>query len=190
MIIGIITGKRIIVTGGAQGLAEATIRTLAGEGAHIVFFVLRDSVGAEVPKLATAAGPGTADWLHVDVTKREEVFQGAETAVKKLGVLDAIFCFAGVERGTLAEDITEEKLDLVLNVTVQGTIFANEAAFPYLKAAGGGRIVNFGSDADLHSFPRGVHYAASKGAVHSFTRSFTPAWGKWNIRAKSVAPAI
>jgi NADP-dependent 3-hydroxy acid dehydrogenase YdfG len=72
----------------------------------------------------------------------------------------------------MAEDITEEELDLVLNVNVKGTIFANEAAFPYLKAAGGGRIVNFGSDADLHPFPRGVHYAASKGAVHSFTVRF------------------
>jgi NAD(P)-dependent dehydrogenase (short-subunit alcohol dehydrogenase family) len=61
---------------------------------------------------------------------------------------------------------------LVLNVNVKGTIFANQAAFPYFKAGGGSSIVNFGSDAGLR---QGVHYAASKGAVHSFTRSLAAA---------------
>jgi NAD(P)-dependent dehydrogenase (short-subunit alcohol dehydrogenase family) len=89
----------------------------------------------------------------------------------------------------LIEDITEKDLDVFLNVNVKGMFWTNQAVLPYLKEDGGS-IVNFGSDAGLNPFPNGVHYSASKGAVHSFTRTASAEWMKYNIRVNSVIPAI
>jgi len=185
-----ITGKRIIVTGGAGGLAEATIHELVKEGANLVFFVRNDREGERVANTATSTGPGTANWLHVDIRKRSEVFAGVDKAVAQLGGLDVIFHIAGVEQGLAPEDITEEHLDVMFDTNIKGTVFVNQAVFPHFKANGGGSIVNFGSDAAMAPFAYGVHYAASKGAVHSFTRSLASAWGQYNIRANAVVPAI
>jgi NAD(P)-dependent dehydrogenase (short-subunit alcohol dehydrogenase family) len=185
-----ITGKRIVVTGGAGGLAEATIHELVKEGADVVFFVRNDKEGERVATTATSIGPGTAKWLHVDIRKRAEVFSGVDKAIAQLRGLDVLFNIAGVEQGVLPEEITEEQLDVMFDTNIKGTVFVNQAVFPHFKANGGGSIVNFGSDAAMAPFAYGVHYAASKGAVHSFTRSLANAWGKYNIRVNVVAPAI
>ncbi|OCK78686.1 putative short-chain dehydrogenase/reductase [Lepidopterella palustris CBS 459.81] len=182
-------GKRVIVTGGSRGIARAAVQALAKEGANVVIFDIIDDAGKKIAEEATAAWPGTVTYSHVDISKRDDVFQATAAAVATLGGLDSLLNIAGIERRARAEDITEAELDLILNINLKGTVFMNQAVFPHLKE-NGGSIINFGSDAGLAPYPMGSHYAASKGAVHSFSRTLAVEWGKYNIRVNTVVPAI
>jgi len=77
----------------------------------------------------------------------------------------------------------------MISVNLTGTFLVNQAAFPHLKDKGG-VILNFGSDTGLIPYAYAAHYAATKGAVIAWTRSIAAAWGKYNIRANSMVPAI
>ncbi|KDA05370.1 3-oxoacyl-ACP reductase [Microbacterium sp. CH12i] len=184
-----IEGKRIIVTGGARGIAETVVRAFAAAGARVVSFDVSDDAGAKVAAEATATGPGSVVYRHVDVSNRAETFAAVDSAVAELGGLDSLFHIAGVERSGPVEDITEADLDVILNVNVKGTFFINQAVFPHLKT-NGGAIVNFGSDAGLAPYPNGAHYAASKGAVMAFDRTAAAEWGPFGVRVNTVVPAM
>ncbi|WP_410965892.1 SDR family NAD(P)-dependent oxidoreductase, partial [Salmonella sp. SAL4438] len=69
-------------------------------------------------------------------------------------------------------------------------LYTNQAAYRAMRAQGGGRIINVGSDAGLIANPRGGHYSASKGAVMSWTRSIAAEWGPDGITANTLVPAM
>jgi NAD(P)-dependent dehydrogenase (short-subunit alcohol dehydrogenase family) len=184
-----ITDKRVIVTGGAQGIGEASVRALCSGGARVVSFDVRDDSGQAVATDATTTGPGWARYRHVDITQRHEVAEGVAWAAAELDGLDAVLNIAGIERRAALEEMTEEELDSVLAVNVKGTLFMCQAAFPFLKERGGS-IMNVGSDAGLKPYPFGSHYSASKGAVMAFTRTVAHEWGRYNIRVNSLVPAM
>jgi 2-hydroxycyclohexanecarboxyl-CoA dehydrogenase len=77
-----------------------------------------------------------------------------------------------------------------MDVNLRGTFLTNQAAFPYLREAGGGRILNYASGAALYPFVGGAHYSASKGAVISWTRTIAHEWGRHNITANAICPVI
>lgn len=185
-----IEGKRIIITGGARGIAADATRYLASEGADIVTFDILDHLGAQVAKESSEAGPGKVSYRHVDVADLDEVTAGVESAVEELGGLDAVFNIAGIDLNAPAETITNKDWDTIMAVNIKGVAFLCQSAFPYLKE-NGGSIVNFGSDAGLMAFPPGgAHYSATKGAVFGYTRTIAGEWGRYGIRANSLNPAI
>lgn len=184
-----VAGKRVIVTGGARGIAAATATVLAREGANVITLDINDEAGLAVASQATLAGPGWVRYLHADVTKRAEIFEAIDHGVDLLGGLDAICCAAGIERGGAAETLAEQDWDEVFDINVKGLMFCNQAAFRHLKSHGGS-IINFGSDAGLKPGPVGAHYAATKGAVFAYTRQAAYEWGRYGIRVNSVVPAI
>ena len=71
---------------------------------------------------------------------------------------------------------------------VKGTLYTDQAVFPYLKAAGGGTIVNFGSAAAIRGAQTYAVYGAAKGAVFAWTRNLAIEWGPHNIRVNAIAP--
>lgn len=178
-----LSGKRIIVTGGASGIGAATVRAYAGEGARVVSVDVDDTGGERV---AAAAG---ATYLHCDIARRDEVFAVFERAATQLGGLDVLANVAGVERRTPAEDIADAEWNLIFDVNVRGTLYTNQAAFRHLKE-GGGRIINFGSGAGIRGQAGSAHYSASKGAVMAWTRTVAQEWSKYRITVNSVVPAI
>ena len=184
-----IAGKRVIITGGARGIAAATAKVLAREGASVVTLDINDDAGLAVANEATRVGPGWVRYLHADVSDRAEIFEAIDQAVDILGGLDAICCVAGVERGGAAEALTEQDWDELFDINVKGLMFCNQAAFRHLQESGGS-IINFGSDAGLQPGPVGAHYAATKGAVFAYTRQAAFEWGRYGIRVNSVVPAI
>ena len=184
-----ISGKRIIVTGGARGIGAATVEHFVEEGALVAAFDVRPE-GREVAARASAAGPGHASFRQVDVSKRAEVAAAVDAAVAELGGLDAVFNIAAVERSSWAADITEEGWAETLGVNVMGVANMCQAVFPHLKAAGGGSVVNFASDVAFQPYSRGAHYSASKGAVVSYTRTLAAEWGRDGIRANCVMPLV
>lgn len=181
-----IEGKRILVTGGARGIGEAAVRVFAQEGARVAVLDVLDDSGQQ---LADEFAPGHVVYRHVDVRDRAAVFSGVDWAADELDGLDVVMNIAGVERSSPLEDITEDDLDLILDVNVKGTFFVCQAAFPHLRTHGGS-IVNVGSDAALMPFPKGAHYSAAKGAIHALSRTAAAEWGRHGVRVNTVIPAM
>jgi NAD(P)-dependent dehydrogenase (short-subunit alcohol dehydrogenase family) len=186
-----LSGRRVIVTGGARGIGAASVRAFVAEGATVASLDVLDDAGGQVADEAAEKGPGSALYRHCDVTDRGEVDEAFAEVVATFGGLDVLANIAGVEGSARAEDITDEEWDRVFAVNVKGTLYTNQAAYRAMRGnAAGGRIINVGSDAGLGPSPNGSHYSASKGAVMSWTRAAAAEWGRDNITVNALVPAM
>lgn len=176
-------GLGIIVTGAANGIGAATLAAYVREGARVAALDVEDERGAAV----VAPHGDRARYFHCDVSSQPEVERAVAGAVAWLGRLDVLASVAAIERGGPAETISADDWARVLSVNLMGTVFTNQAAFRHLKERGG-RIINFGSGGAVRGQVGSSHYAASKGAVHAFTRTVAQEWGGYGITVNAVAP--
>ncbi|GAA4668086.1 SDR family NAD(P)-dependent oxidoreductase [Frondihabitans cladoniiphilus] len=180
--------KRIIVTGAAQGIGEATLRAFVREGAKVVGFDLNEEGGTRVAKEASESGPGSASFRTVDVSDKAVVDAATDSAVEELGGLDVLINVAGFQRSAPAADITDEHFEAIFHVNVLGTVHTNQAAYRHMKPNHAGAIVNFGSMSGLTAELTNATYGMSKAAVHTWTRSVAREWGPDGIRMNAVLP--
>lgn len=181
-------GKRIIVTGGARGIAAGTVRAYVREGAIVSALDIADELGEKSVKEANAQGDGKASYYHCDISNPAEVFSVFEKAEKDMGGLDVLAHIAGVETTKPAEAYTPEEMNAMWRININGTILTNQAACKLMQKQGKGAIINFASDAS-YGMPNSALYAASKGAVLSWTRTIAHEWGlEYNIRSNCVNP--
>ncbi len=183
-------GKRIIVTGSARGMGEATLANYVRAGAHVVGMDVNDADGQAVAQQASEAGPGKAEYRHVDIADLASVEAAFAEAVASMGGLDVLAHPAAIQRSSDASDVTVEDWDLMFAINVRGTMLTNQVAAKYMKQAGGGSIINFGSISGQRPEPSAAAYSAAKGAVHSWTRTAAGTWGKDNIRVNAILPAM
>lgn len=183
-------GKKIIVTGGARGIAKAVTMAYVAEGATVAVFDILDELGKQTVAEANEQGPGKAYYYNCDISKSVAVEAAFTEAIKELGGLDVFANIAGVDRNTLAMDFSDKEYDFIMDINVRGTMLTNQAAFHAMKNQGYGNIINFGSDTGLVGAPNQALYGASKAAVMSWTRTIANEWGRMGIRANSVVPAI
>jgi len=179
----LLSGRRIIVTGGASGMGEGLVRALPGLGASVVSLDLNADAGQQI---AAAAG---ASFVAVDVSDKASVDAAIADAVVTLGGLDVLIHAAGIAPGAPAESIPIEQWHQAIAVNATGTFLTNQAVFPHLKDKGGA-IINFASSAGVKGYPGKAAYAAAKGAVVAWVRSIASEWGKYNIRVNAIAPTI
>ncbi|WP_105034148.1 SDR family NAD(P)-dependent oxidoreductase [Cryobacterium aureum] len=183
-----LTNKRIIVTGGAQGIGGATVAAYAAAGAIVTSFDLNEEAGQAVAATATAAGPGRVTFARLDISDRASVDAAFDAAAADMGGLDVLVNVAGIQRFQDAHDVDTAFLELIFRINVFGTMYTNGAAYRMMKPAGGGAIVNFGSEAGLTAEPNNAVYGATKGAIHTWTRSVAREWGPAGVRVNSVMP--
>ena len=183
--------KRIIVTGGSRGIGAATVRAYVREGAIITVVDVLDEAGEKTVQEANAQGGGKATYYHCDISNAEQVFSVFEKAEKEMGGLDVLAHIAGIEGNKPAESFTTEEMDRMWGININGTILTNQIACKLMQKQGKGAIINFASDVGLMGMPNGGLYAASKGAVLSWTRTIAYEWAlKYNIRCNCVNPTI
>lgn len=182
--------KKIIITGGARGIAKAVTMAYVAEGATVAVLDILDELGKQTVEDANQKGPGKAYYYNCDISKSSAVESAFNAAIDTLGGLDILANIAGVDRNTLAKDFSDEEFDFIMNVNVRGTMLTNQAAFNVMSTQGFGTIINFGSDTGLVGAPNQALYGASKAAVMSWTRTIANEWGRIGIRANSVVPAI
>ena len=183
-------GKRIIVTGSARGMGEATLNAYVQAGADVVGMDVSDDDGHLISEKANKTGPGQCSYIHVDVSEKSSVDESFSRAVEILGGLDVLAHPAAIQRASNASNVTVEDWDLMFSVNVKGTMLTNQIAYKYMKESGGGSIINFGSISGLRPEPSASAYSAAKGAVHSWTRTASGTWGKDNIRVNAILPAM
>ena len=185
---GRLEGKAALISGGAQGQGESEVRLFAKEGARIVFGDILDAKGKKVEAEINEAG-GVAKYVHLDVTDEKDWNSAAKLLSKLYGKLDILVNNAGIAMaGKNLEEVTREEWDRIQEVNSKGVFLGVKAALPYMKASGGGSIVNISSMAGIVGVPGIAAYAASKGAVRLLTKSIAVEYGAQNIRCNSVHP--
>lgn len=179
-----LSGRRILITGGASGMGECLVRGLCALGARVVSMDLNQDAGAAIAKAAGALG-----FVAVDVADENSVTIGVDSACTLLGGLDVLIHAAGIAPSSPAHNTSIELWQRVFAINATGTFLMNRAVFPYLKDAGGS-IINFASAAGVLGLPNKSAYAAAKGAVLAWTRTIAQEWGQHQIRVNAIAPAI
>jgi NAD(P)-dependent dehydrogenase (short-subunit alcohol dehydrogenase family) len=178
-----LTGRRVIVTGGASGMGAAVVRSFPALGAQVVSMDRRDDEGRRVAESSAAA------FVHCDVAAEDSVAAAFTAAATQLGGLDVLIHAAGVPARVAATDTTIDQWEDVMSVNATGTFLVNRAAYPLLRESKG-MILNFASAAGVRGAAGWGAYSASKGAVLSWTRSIAVEWAADGIRVNCIAPVI
>ncbi len=185
-----VENKVVIVTGGALGIGRETCLLLAKEGAKVAVADVLDKEGQKLVDEINQSG-GSAIFLHLDVTKEEEVEKVYAEVVKKFGGLDATVNNAGIAGADKpTHELTEKEWDAVMNVNVKGVFFCTKHAIPRMKKSGGGSIVNLSSIYGLVGGADLPPYHASKGAVRLMSKNDALFYAKDKIRVNSVHPGF
>lgn len=185
----------IIVTGGARGIGAATCLKLASAGYAIAVNYASDQAAAEAIAAAIVKSGGRAQAFRADVGDPEAVARLFEGAVGALGPLAGLVNNAGITGAAARVDARDPaELARLFQVNVIGTMLcAKEAVLRLstLHGGAGGAIVNISSvAARLGGLPGLAPYAASKGAIESFTRGLATEVGPEGIRVNAVAPGM
>ena len=185
-------GKRALVTGSSTGIGAAVAKELARLGASVAVHGNKNAEAAETVAAEIGAAGGKAVVVLGDVSNSASAAQIVADAVAGLGGLDILINNAGaiLERVTNAA-FDDTAYDNVYNLNVRSVLSVTKAAYPHLKAAGGGSIINTGSVAGrFGGFGGSAVYASAKAAVHSITRNAAREFAPDHIRVNVVAPGF
>ncbi len=164
----------IIVTGASRGIGAAIARALAAAGW---------SIAGLSRSGASAAGQGFACDI-TDETAIANAFQLIAARGRVVGLVNN----AGQHDETPSHTITAEDFERLMRLNATAVVVASREAYPHLKAAGGGLIVNIGSFFDKLGVAGNLAYCASKAAVGAITRCLAVEWAHDGIRVINVAP--
>ncbi len=173
---GTLDGRSVVVTGASSGIGEAVARRLVAEGALV-------TIGSRSQPVVVGA-----TWVPTDVADPSAAGALIDAAVDANGGLDVLVNNAGVQVVRTLADTTDEEFDHVMDVNVRGVFNCCRAAIRWMSDNGGGSIINVGSvaaDAADHSM---AVYNASKGVVHSLTRSIAIDHGRDGVRCNAICP--
>ena len=185
-----LTNKVALVTGGARGIGAAIAGAMAGQGARVA---LLDRDGTEAEKIAAALPtPGMA--LACDVAVEADVGAAMQALVERSGGLDILVNNAGVGRpvgrsGRVA-DMSAAEWDEQLAQDLRTAFVMTKAAAPFLKARGGGAIVNIASITGLVGSPTQPAQAAAKAGMISLTKTLALDYAPYDIRVNAICPGF
>lgn len=177
-------GQIVIVTGGAAGIGGAISRVLARRGAKVVAVDVNGAAGAALER---ECGDDIV-FLEGDVGLAETAEAAVALAVERFGGLTGVVNNAHASRQAPFVDLTPEMWELSFNTGFVATRNFMLAAYPHLKSAGGGSIVNFGSGAAIIGQRTQAAYASAKEAIRGLTRVVANEWAPDRIRVNIVSP--
>jgi NAD(P)-dependent dehydrogenase (short-subunit alcohol dehydrogenase family) len=184
-----------IVTGGSRGIGRAVVQALVRQGWSVCFSYLGNAAAAEETMAKVRAVGGRSIAVKADISNREDIGRLFASAIKEFGRLDGLVNNAGVvgePRSIL--DADDAHLTAVFRANVLGNFFCvSEAArvMSTQRGGAGGTIVNMSSAAARHGgMPNEAHYAASKGAIDSFTLALAKELAPHGIRVNAVRPGL
>ncbi|NNE56653.1 MAG: glucose 1-dehydrogenase [Hellea sp.] len=168
--------KVVIITGGSQNIGLAIAEKFLAAGATVVSADLKPPENKKII------------FIKTDIASEGDVHVLMETVRDEFGRLDALINNAGICVEIPIKDMTISQWDRVMNINVRGVFLTTKFAFDLLKKSGSGAIVNISSIEALGANPLHSVYAASKGAVSSFTHNTALEYGPHGIRCNAIAP--
>jgi NAD(P)-dependent dehydrogenase (short-subunit alcohol dehydrogenase family) len=160
-------GKKVLVTGGASGIGQATATRFLEEGCAVCVLdrsaEARSRVADELPELTAV--------IEADVSNLEQVQAAIAEAIDRMGSVDVLINNAGISIRHDFLDITPDEWDLVLGVNLKGIFYVAQTAARHMMDKGSGVILNTASTGGHNGYPHYADYNASKGGVISLTQA-------------------
>ena len=182
-----VKGKVAIVTGGANGIGEATAKLLAKEGAGVGIVDIDDENGNRVAGEIISEG-GEAVYNHADIANEEEVSKAFANFYERYCKLHILVNNAGVAGPRQpAHQASIEDFDRIMNINLKGTLICTKYAVPYILKTGPGSVVNVCSIYGIVASDVPI-YDTSKGGMRAMTKSDAILYARDNIRFNSVHP--
>jgi 3-oxoacyl-[acyl-carrier protein] reductase/pteridine reductase len=185
---GLLTGKTVLVTGGAKRIGRTLALAFATQGANVAITYSASQGEAEQTKRDISAFGVEAFALRCDVRNAEDVRQTVQSIVDDLGRLDILVNNAGLFESIALEAISLDQWDRMFETNTRGPFLVAQAAHPHLKAARG-RIINIGSLGGIHPWATHGHYCTSKAALHMLSQTMAKAWAP-EISVNCIAPGM
>jgi SDR family mycofactocin-dependent oxidoreductase len=192
-------GKVALITGGARGIGRACAVRFAEEGADIVVVDIGRDVetvpynGARATQLEEAVAEieelgRRAVAVRADVRDGEAMRTAAETAIARLGKVDALVAAAGIDSWGKAWELTDDQWDTMIDVNLTGVWQSAKAVAPHMVERGAGSMVLIGSVLSHKHNPGFAHYTAAKHGVLGLTRALALELAEHMVRVNSVDP--
>jgi NAD(P)-dependent dehydrogenase (short-subunit alcohol dehydrogenase family) len=195
----ILEGKVALVTGAGRGIGRAMALAYGAAGAKVVVVSRTPSTVEAVAREICEAG-GEAIGVACDVGKRDQVFAAVDKAVETFGALHIVVNNAqgfGTEASpqpstvfSPCEDTDEDEWEYTFRTGATASLWFMKAAFPHMKAAGYGRVINFASSSGQVGFEGNTCYNATKEAIRGLSRTAAREWGQYGITVNIINPAL
>jgi NAD(P)-dependent dehydrogenase (short-subunit alcohol dehydrogenase family) len=185
----------LVVTGASRGIGAAIARLAAARGYAVAINFSRGEAEANTVAADIVAAGAHATPIHADISREDQILALFQTAERELGPIKALVNNAGVAGGfARVENVTAEAIEKVFAVNVTGTMLCAREAVRRMstrRGGSGGAIVNISSiAARTGAAGEWVHYAASKGAIDSFTIGLAREVASEGIRVNAVKPGL
>ncbi|MFC7675345.1 SDR family NAD(P)-dependent oxidoreductase [Mycolicibacterium sp. GCM10028919] len=181
-------GRVAVVTGGASGMGEATCHELGRRGHRVAVLDLDGEAAQRVSEDLRAEGVAALG-VAADVSDRAAVDEAFAKVRNELGPVHILVTSAGLVDFSPFLEITPQSWQRLVDVNLTGTFHCAQVAVPDMLEAGWGRIVMISSSSAQRGSPGMAHYAASKGALLSLTRSLAREYGAAGITVNNIPPS-
>jgi 3-oxoacyl-[acyl-carrier protein] reductase len=174
--------KTVVITGGANGIGKAAADSFLDEGANVCVwdFAAPASITAQDNFL----------FCKVDVSDSEQCKQAAQSCIDKFGAIHILINNAGITRDAMFAKMTEEQWSKVIDVNLNGVFHATKAVVDIMIKQKYGKIISTSSVVAHYGNIGQANYAATKGALISFTQTLAKELGKHNINVNAVSPGF
>jgi|TARA_R100000005_G_scaffold87841_2_gene57327 NAD(P)-dependent dehydrogenase (short-subunit alcohol dehydrogenase family) len=179
-------GKRCIVTGGASGIGEATVRRFVQEGAEVLIADL-DLTGAQT--LADELGSAVTA-VQCDARREDDVQRVASAALERWDAVDVLVNNAGIELSKTYDETTVDEWSSVIDTNLRGPWLFCKYLVPGMVERGSGSVVNVSSLNGLVGFPRSTAYGSAKGGLVVLTRDMAIELAPSGVRVNCVCPGV
>ncbi|GAS99913.1 SDR family NAD(P)-dependent oxidoreductase [Mycolicibacterium fortuitum] len=177
-----------VVTGGASGMGEATCHELGRRGHQVAVLDVNADAAQRVTDDLRSTGI-TAFAVGADITDRAAVEEAFGKVRSELGPVGILVTSAGMFGYASFADITEQSWAQMIEVNLSGTFRCCQVALPDMVEAGWGRIVMISSSSAQRGTPFAAHYAASKGALLTLTKSLAREYAAHGITVNNIPPS-
>lgn len=187
---GMLDGKVCVVTGGGRGIGSAICERFAREGGYVVisYGQSSDAARALLSKLENAGGHGEV-W-QADVAEAGALEELASHLYDTRERIDVWVNNAGITRDGLLLGMGDEDWQAVIDTNLNGVMRGTKAAAKIMMMEKSGSIINMSSIAAVHANRGQCNYAASKGAINSFTRALAVELARKKVRVNAIAPGF
>jgi 2-deoxy-D-gluconate 3-dehydrogenase len=182
-----LTGRVALVTGGNGGIGLGMARGLAEAGAAIAIAGRNQAKSEAAAAELTKLGAKTAV-VAGDVADEAQCRKLVDETVARLGRLDILVNNAGINIRKPAQELATAEWKEVIDTNLTSAFVCCRAAYPAMKQAGGGKIINIGSMLSIFGAGFAPAYGASKGGMVQLTKALASGWAKDNIQVNAVLP--
>ena len=183
-----LSGRVVLITGGATGIGEALVRAFAANEARVTFLDIQDGPAEALVRDIAVAGHPAPGYIHCDLLDIAALQATIRSVGERQGNIAALVNNAANDSRQPFAEVTPESFDRSIDINLRPHFFAAQAVAPQMRAAGGGSIINVSSGAWVGGIADLQAYSAAKAGIVGLTNSLARQLGPDRIRVNALAP--